>query len=188
MVAPVVLDTLHVPLVDYCDYALALAVVDVLEEVLVTLVHEDLLHSGEEDICGLNIPVDQMLISAFLSEGSWACLSNLLSVSFVFSGPEAQHVLVSAHQVLHYSHSSFMIESLVCHRVDLTSHKLQLCSYLLSCFTSILNFQTWEPELKIVTKAEMGLEQEVSEVLTSQEYNLSHAPIVLNPSLIQGLV
>lgn len=89
-------DTFHVPLVDNCDDLLALGVVDVDEEVLVTLVYEDLLHAGEVDINSLNVPVDKVGVKAFLSKCSWASLSDLLSISFIFSSPERKGVLESA--------------------------------------------------------------------------------------------
>lgn len=49
-VSPVVLDTLHVPLVDHNDNFVALGAVDLAEELFVLLVDEDLLELGEEDV------------------------------------------------------------------------------------------------------------------------------------------
>ena len=47
---PVVLNTLHVPLVDYDNNFLFGALVDSLEQVIIALVNDDALDSGEEDV------------------------------------------------------------------------------------------------------------------------------------------
>ena len=60
--APVMLDTLQMPLI-HEDYNLfALWLVDVFEEILVSLVDEDFLNLGEENFTALNVPVNQVLI------------------------------------------------------------------------------------------------------------------------------
>lgn len=58
MMAPVVLNTFHVPLVYDSYYLFALAIVNVSEEVFITLINEDFLHSWEKDISGCNVPID----------------------------------------------------------------------------------------------------------------------------------
>lgn len=78
---PVVLDALHVPLVDNDHYFLAFTLVDVVEKVFVTFVYEDLLGSWEEYVCTLDIPVDKVRISTFLRESLRSCLGNFLSVT-----------------------------------------------------------------------------------------------------------
>ena len=61
-VAPVMLDTLKMPLVYKHHNFLCRALINLSEEILITLVHEDFLESGKEDLSGLGVPVDQMLI------------------------------------------------------------------------------------------------------------------------------
>jgi hypothetical protein len=56
--APVMLDTLKMPLVDQDNDLLSLALVNLSEEVLVTLVYEDFLHFWEENVGALNVPID----------------------------------------------------------------------------------------------------------------------------------
>ncbi len=67
-VAPVVLNTLDMPLVHKDNDLLCLALIDLLEKILIALVNENLLQSGEEDGRALNIPVDEVLIEALLGK------------------------------------------------------------------------------------------------------------------------
>lgn len=76
------------PLVNYGNNFLALTAINVGEEIFISLVNEDMLHSWEEYICCLNVPVDQVLIKAFLSESFGTSLLNLLNVCFSFICPE----------------------------------------------------------------------------------------------------
>jgi len=116
--APMMLDTFHVPLVDHCYDLFAFTVVDVVEEVFISLVDEDFLHSWEKDVQALDIPVNKVLIQAFLCESLRACLSNLLSVTTSFSYIRRLMILESLHHVVNHVHSGLMIESIVCYRVD----------------------------------------------------------------------
>lgn len=67
-VGPFVLDTLHVPLVDNDDDFFIRALVDGGEEILITLVNEDLLEAWEEDGNVLDVPVDEVRVCALLCE------------------------------------------------------------------------------------------------------------------------
>ena len=78
-VAPVVLDTLEMPLVHEDDNLLTGALINLSEEILIALVNKNFLQSGEEDLSALDVPVDQVLIKALLCEGLWVSLSNLLA-------------------------------------------------------------------------------------------------------------
>ena len=78
--APVVLNTLEMPLVNKHNYFLCRVLINLSEKILITLVHKDLLKSGEEDLSGLSVPVDQVLIKALLCEGLRSGLSYLLAV------------------------------------------------------------------------------------------------------------
>jgi len=78
--APVVLDALKMPLVHKNDDLLALSGVDLLVKIKVTLINEDLLQSGEENVCALDVPVDQVLVKALLCKGLGSDMSDLLAV------------------------------------------------------------------------------------------------------------
>ena len=80
-VAPEMLNTFKMPLVDNNNNSLGFRLINLFEEIFISLINKDLLESWEEDGGALNIPIDQMLIKALLSEGSRTCLSNLLSVT-----------------------------------------------------------------------------------------------------------
>lgn len=67
-VGPLVLDTLHVPLVDNDDNFLFRALINSLEEILIPLVHEDLLEAREVDVSVLDVPVDEVRVHALLRE------------------------------------------------------------------------------------------------------------------------
>ena len=56
--APVMLDTLKMPLVDQDNDLLSLALINLSEEILITLVYEDFLHFWEENVGALNVPID----------------------------------------------------------------------------------------------------------------------------------
>lgn len=86
-VSPVVLDALHVPLVDNNYDLIALCVVDLTEQILILLVDKDLLQLWEEHICGLNEPVHVVGVEALLTESSRADHGQLLSVRQHLVGP-----------------------------------------------------------------------------------------------------
>lgn len=79
-VAPVVLNTLDVPLVNKDDDLLSGILVNQSEKILIALVNEYFLQSWEEDLCTLNVPVDKMLVKALLSKCLGVGLSYLLAV------------------------------------------------------------------------------------------------------------
>jgi hypothetical protein len=68
------------PLVHKNDDLLALSSVDLLVKIKVTLINEDLLQSGEENVCTLDVPVDQVLVKALLCECLGSDMSDLLAV------------------------------------------------------------------------------------------------------------
>lgn len=70
-VAPVMLDTLHMPLVDDDNDSLALGLINLFEELFVLLIDENSLELREESSACLRVPINLMLIQAFLGEGSW---------------------------------------------------------------------------------------------------------------------
>lgn len=67
--SPVVFDSFHVHLVDHNHNLVALSVLNLGEEVFVTLVNEDLFEFREENIAALDEPVHVVSIHTFLREG-----------------------------------------------------------------------------------------------------------------------
>lgn len=75
-----VLNTFEMPLVNKHNNFLCRVLINLSEKIFITLVHKDLLKSREEDLSGLSVPVDQVLIKALLCEGLRSGLSDLLAV------------------------------------------------------------------------------------------------------------
>jgi hypothetical protein len=80
VMAPVVLDTFKMPLINQDNDLVALSTVYLLVEILIPLVNKDLLQSREEDLRALNVPVDEVLVEALFGEGLGACVGDLLAV------------------------------------------------------------------------------------------------------------
>lgn len=110
-IAPVVLDTFQMPLVDEDDDLLALRLVNCLEEFLIALVNEDLLQLGEEDVCRLCVPVNEVLIKALLCESLGVSLMDLLAVGQELLSVEALGVLNAFVEVVRHVHSGLMVDS-----------------------------------------------------------------------------
>ena len=70
-VSPVVLNTFHVPLIDKDNNFLLGAFINLSEKVIVSPVDENTLEFWEENCEGLNIPIDEIWVEAFLCELSW---------------------------------------------------------------------------------------------------------------------
>jgi hypothetical protein len=157
-VAPVVLNTFEMPLINDHNNFLSLALINLLEKILITLVDKNLLQSGEEDVCTLSVPVDKMLIKAFLGEGLRVCLSDLLTVGTELLSVEALCVLETLEEVVWYVHAGLVIKTVSSLAVQFVTQELDLSSNLLSCLTSILDLKTGEPEFKVKAKAEVELE------------------------------
>ena len=68
VMGPVVLDTFHVPLVNNDNNFLVFRLIDSLEEVIISIVDEDFLELGEENVHALDVPIEEVLINAFLRE------------------------------------------------------------------------------------------------------------------------
>jgi hypothetical protein len=71
-VAPVMLNTFKMPLIHNSYDFLSFTAINVGEKTFVSFVNKDFLHFWEENINGLDVPVNEMLIKAFFSEGSWS--------------------------------------------------------------------------------------------------------------------
>ena len=55
--SPVMLNALHVPLVDQNDNLLSIALVNHFEEIIITFINKYLLHLGEVEVARLDVPV-----------------------------------------------------------------------------------------------------------------------------------
>ena len=179
--APVVLDALKMPLVHENNDLLALSSINLLVEIKVALVDEDLLQSGEEDVCALDVPVDQVLVKALLGEGLGSNLSNLLTVGNKLLSPVAHLVLESLPDVVRHLGASLVIQSLSGNMVHFVTHEVELGANLLSCFASILDLETGEPELEVEAEAEVELESLIVEGPSGKEEDLPGVPIELDP-------
>jgi hypothetical protein len=65
--------------------------------------------------------------------------------------------------------------------INFRSHESKLSTNLLSCLTSILGLKTGEPELEIEAESEMKLVGVPVHGPTSEEDELTEAPVVLLP-------
>jgi len=157
-VAPMVLDALQMPLVYDDNDTSAFALVDLLEQVFIAFVNENLLQPWEEYIRALNVPVDQMLIETLLRECLRASLCNLMSVRYHLIRPLRHVVHVPSPQVVRHKHACLVHQSLVSYSIHLGAHEFNLCTHFISCFTSILDLDSWEPESEFMSKSEMESE------------------------------
>lgn len=169
------------PLVDNSNHSLSLTLVNCLEEILISLINKDLLRSWEEHIEGCNVPIDQVLVKAFLSESLGTCLVNLLSVGDQLLNPRPEVVLESFENVFREVHPCFMIESFICDWVNFGSQKLKMSSSFLCCLAGVLHFDAWQPELEVKAESEVELHSEVSDVESSQEDEFPCVPELLDP-------
>jgi hypothetical protein len=179
--APVVLNALQVPLIDEHDDLLTLRLVDQLEQILVSLVNEDFLDLREEDLSGLNVPVDEVLIKTLLSECLRASLGNLGSVADHLLSVWRLSVHETAPEIVRYHHASLVEETLCGVTVHLGAEELELGTDLFGGLTSKLDLKAWEPESEVATEAEMELEGLVVEGPASKEDELSGVPVVFEP-------
>lgn len=86
-VGPVVLDTLHVPLVDNHDHTLLRALVNGLKQVVVAEIDKDALEVREIDSHILNKPVDQIGVQTLLGELRGFALLHALVNFLLLEGP-----------------------------------------------------------------------------------------------------
>ena len=78
--SPVVLNSFHVHLVDHNHDLITLSILNLGEEVFITLVNEDLFEFREENITTLDEPVHVVSIHTFLREGRGTNERELVSV------------------------------------------------------------------------------------------------------------
>ena len=84
---PVMLNALHVPLVDNNDNFVSLSLVNLLKEIIITFINENLLHLWEENVTCLDEPVHIGSIQALFGEGSRTYHVDLLLVGVPFKIP-----------------------------------------------------------------------------------------------------
>jgi hypothetical protein len=111
-VAPIVLDSFHVPLVDKHDDLTSLGLVNLLKQFFIFFVDKDFFEFREKDVCWLNEPVHLMLVEALLSESSGTSEAKLDSVAGELIWPERAMILVSFDEVFRQVHSGLMIKAL----------------------------------------------------------------------------
>jgi len=80
-VTPLVLNSLHVPLVDQHDDLVSLSAVNLLKQFVVTFINEYFFEFGEEDVCRLDEPVQLVLVQALFGESSRTNKAKLDSVT-----------------------------------------------------------------------------------------------------------
>jgi len=78
--SPVVFDSFHVHLVDDNNDFVTFGLLNLGEEVFVTLINENFFELREENIGGLDVPVHHVGVNAFLREGRRSNKSKLVSV------------------------------------------------------------------------------------------------------------
>ena len=181
--APVMLNTLEMPLVNKHNNFLGGVLINLSEKILITLVHKDLLKSREEDLCSLSVPVDQVLIKALLGEGLRCGLSDLLAVRSEFLCVEGLSVLDALEDVVGHIHAGLVVETIGCLRIQFSSEELDIGSNLFSCFTSILDFKAREPEFEVEAKAVVESEGGPVCCESREENELPNTPIILEPVL-----
>ncbi len=161
-IAPVMLDSLKMPLINKNDNFLCRALINLCEEILITLVHKDFLKSGEEDLSRLGVPVDQMLIETLLGEDLRIGLGNLLTVGCELLTVERLSILRALEEVVGNVHTGLVVETIGGLRIQLCTEELDVCTDIFSGFTSILDLNTREPEFEV--KAKTVMESESSPV------------------------
>lgn len=147
---PLVLNSFHVPLVDNGYNSLLGAAINHLEEVVVSLINEDALESVEENVHVLNVPVDQMLVKALLSELRWLRVVHFSFIFFILKSIESMRVIhCSAPPVLRQVHSGLMQKSVPGWLVELWSQEVSLGVQLLCFLKSKLDLKSWAKEVVV---------------------------------------
>ncbi len=124
VMAPVMLDTFKMPLINQDNDLVALSTVYLLVEILIPLVNKDLLQSREEDLRALDVPVDEVLVEALFGEGLGACVSDLLAVGKELLNPGRLLILETVPEVEGHLHAGLVIETLSRDLVHLCAEEL----------------------------------------------------------------
>ena len=170
VMSPVVLNTLHVPLVDNNNDLLLGALIDSLEQIVVSHVDEHSLPSGEEDIKVLHVPVDHVRVEALLSELGRLSIVHAVGNLAALTAPET-HALVSSSlpEVAEHVLVLLVEKSLPRRLVHFGTEEAQLGAGLNCLFAGELHLETGSQEVKVGRDLVMELEEECVEVPASPE-------------------
>ena len=86
-------------------------------------------------------------------------------------------------EVVRDIHAGLMVETIGCLGVQFGTQELDIGTDFLSCFTSILNLKTGEPEFEVKAKAIVESESCPVSCESCEENELSNTPIILKPVL-----
>lgn len=158
-VSPVVLNSLHMPLVDDHNDFLMGTFVDGLEEIFISLINENLFEFWEEKIKGLNIPVHKVRIKASLGVLRWLRVMKSRNGLSSFAMPE----IVSKHhksleEINWGVQLGFVVESRPSFLIEFSTKEISFGSYFLSFFTGEFDFKTWFQESVVCWDSEMEFE------------------------------
>lgn len=168
--SPFVFNTLHVPLVDDNDDSFLIALVNLLEELLVSLINENALKLREVDIQRLNVPVHQVWVQTFLCKltGLTVVQTHCCLVQFVLP-----RMMTPIHNslinVVRNIHSCLVEQSSPGGLIEFWTQKVKLCICLLGLFASKLHFKTWLVEVEAAWNAEVKLKHPRIKVITEPE-------------------
>jgi len=154
-VAPVVLNTFQMPLVDDYYNLLTWGFVNLFEKVFIFHINENSLHLREENIRALSIPVDKMLITALLTESGGTGHWQFLFVRIILVVPHSTVVPSSSLEVLSNIEACFVIKSLPSSVINLVTCEMKLSTSLFSSFTSKFDFNTRSHEIVVPRETEM---------------------------------
>ena len=164
-VSPVVLDTLHVPLVDQDNNFLLRALINLSEKVIVSLINENILEFWEENCEGLNVPVDEIWVQALFTELRWLRVVQSSGGLRSLTTPE----LISGHaqsspEVTCEVHPLLMIKSIPGILIKFSSKEISFSSNFLSFFKGEFSFETWLSEGEVLWDFEMEFEHKAVHV------------------------
>ena len=165
---PVVLNALHVPLVDDNDNFVTLGVINLPKQLLILLIDHDLLELGEVQIGRLNKPVHLGGVQAFFCEGRRAHLCQLVVVRVGLILPAGDTHLPLFEDVFWHVETRLVCESLPSVLAQFGAHKLNVGANLLCGFASELNLQTWSHGHEISHEAEVITEQCIVDAQSEQ--------------------
>ena len=186
--APVMLDAFHVPLVNEYDYLLSLGSVYLRKEILVSLVNEDLLELGEENVSTLDEPVHRVHIEALFRESLWANKSKLRAHFLVLVRIEGASILESLECVLRQVHPCLMQKPLPGLLASFWSKELELGAYFVCRLACKLDFKARPGPIAIIAEPEVQLPYLCVKPQSRQEKPLPIAPVVINPLEVTMLI
>lgn len=170
VMSPVVLDAFHMPLVHDNNDLLLGAPVDGLEQIVVSLVDEHSLPSGEEDVKVLHVPVHHVGVEAFLGELRRLRVVQARSDLTALFAPEVHaHVDELVPNMGKHILILLVIQSLPSSLVHLGTEEVQLSADLLSGLARKLHLETGSQEVEVVGDLVVHLEKEGVEIPASPE-------------------